>query len=534
LALLVLSLMLAGCGKHAAESDSGDEKEGAGPTQPVEVEIADATVRPMEVTVVGQGTLTAAQGASVKVAPVAPGRLTTVLVREGDHVSAGQVVATLDSRVQEAQARSAAAALTAAEAQVRQSRIAATAAAEDQSSAVKLARLALRSAEIDRDTSVRNARTALSAAETDLRKVQAGARPQEIATASSAVAQARATRDRTATELERQQFLFDKGISARRQLEDARTALAVANAALDTASQQESLVRAGARPEDVRATQIKVGQARDALSQAEASGAAKVAQARTALRQAEQAALQVEVKRQEAAASRDAAAQKAADLAAARTTASTSELRAPIAGVVTRRALNPGDMADPASAVLDIANSRALNLVANLPADEGAAVRPAMRVRVTTDSGTAYGGQVVSVGQVEPQTNLLSVRIVVANPAGALKAGEFATAQIVVREDPLAVVVPKQAVVTQDGKQVVFTVADGVAHRKEVETGPEEGDYVEVTRGISAGQKVIRIGQYELADGAKVKPTEEKGTKGGGEEGKKGAAPVGAGKEGGQ
>jgi membrane fusion protein (multidrug efflux system) len=107
---------------------------------------------------------------------------------------------------------------------------------------------------------------------------------------------------------------------------------------------------------------------------------------------------------------------------------------------------------------------------------------------------------------VDPQTNLLSVRIVVANPNGMLKAGEFATARIVVRMDPRAVVVPKQAVVTQEQKQVVFTVKDGVAHRREVATGVEEGDLVEITRGLSAGEKVIRLGQYELSDGAKVKP----------------------------
>src|SRR5207249_1502663 len=130
---------------------------------------------------------------------------------------------------------------------------------------------------------VKQARIALNSAETELRKLQAGARPQEVAQAEQAINQARATRDRAATEVERVQFLFDKGISARRQLEDARTALSVAEAALASAQQQASLVRAGARTEELQAAQLRVEAAREALLQSQTGGGAKVQQAQTAL-----------------------------------------------------------------------------------------------------------------------------------------------------------------------------------------------------------------------------------------------------------
>ena len=183
--------------------------------------------------------------------------------------------------------------------------------------------------------------------------------------------------------------------------------------------------------------------------------------------------------------------------------------------------MNPGDMADPLGVVLEVANSNTLNLAANLAADDNAKVRTGMRVRLTTgDGGNAHGGRVISVGQVDPQTNLLSVRIEIANPDGALKAGQFANAEIVLRTEPSAVVVPKQATLTKDGKQVVFEVgADGVAHQKAVELGMEQGDFIEVTKGLKSGVKVVLLGQYELADGAKVMEAEkaapEKGEKAG-------------------
>ncbi len=47
---------------------------------------------------------------------------------------------------------------------------------------------------------------------------------------------------------------------------------------------------------------------------------------------------------------------------------------------------------------------------------------------------------------------------------------------------------------------------DDVAHQKEVTTGTEQGELVQITSGVQAGQRVIRVGQYELSDGAKVRP----------------------------
>jgi len=107
-----------------------------------------------------------------------------VRVREGDRVVAGETLAVVDSRPQAAQARSAAAALTVAQAQARQADLAARAAAADQRNAVHQAQLALNAARLDRDNSVKQARIALSTAETELGKLRAGARPQEIAQTS--------------------------------------------------------------------------------------------------------------------------------------------------------------------------------------------------------------------------------------------------------------------------------------------------------------------------------------------------------------
>jgi HlyD family secretion protein len=438
------------------------------------VAVSQATIQAVDTLVVAQGTITASQGAGARVAAVSSGRLNAVLVREGDKVVAGQVVAVLDSRLQSAQALSASSALKVSEIQAQQAVLGAKASATDHSNAVEVARLDM------------------EVAQTELRKLENGARPQEIAQAEQNVNQSQATRDRAATELDRVDFLYKKGIDSKRQLDDARVALSVADSALVSAREQASLTKAGARSEDVHTARLRLQSAR------------------AALRQAEQGVLQVAAKKRETAAAVESIRQKRADLAAAQTSAGYAQLRTPITGIVTRRFLDPGDMADTNTPVVEITNPHALNLVASVPAEDGADVRPGLPVRIHVENaqGRILHGETISVGEVDPQSGMLSVRIAVPNPSGLLKTGVFASADIVVRTNPRAVVVPKSAVITRGEKPVVFLVgSDDTAHQIAVSTGVVEGDVIEILRGVKPGDRVIVRGQYELSDGAKVKVT---------------------------
>jgi RND family efflux transporter MFP subunit len=426
----------------------------------------------MDTVVSAQGTLIPAQGASARVAVVTPGRLLNVRVREGDHVSAGQVVAVIESAVQQAQATSAAAALRASRLQAEQAKQEVGATRTEHENAVKVARLDLQTAE------------------TELVKLKKGARPQEIAQADQAVNQAQATYERAVTELERVKSLYDEGIMARRQLDDAKTALAVAKSALETARQQADLVREGARREDIHSAELRVETARANLDQARHS------------------IIEVSQKQREAQAAVESVNQKVADLTAAETAAGYAELRAPVSGIVTRRAMNPGDSADPSTPILEIADTRALDMSAGIPADEGNTIRTGMTAQVSVSGTPTHWtpATVINVGQIDPQSGLLTVRISIPNPQGTLKVGAFATANIIVRTNRSAVGVPKEAIVSKDGKPCVLVVGkDGKAHQRKVTTGVTTETLTQIITGIAPGDRVIRLGQYELTDGMKVR-----------------------------
>jgi len=594
--------LLSGC--HSSSPDAASSADTA--QAPVAVQVVDSAIHPVENVVQVQGVLSPGPGGSVAVMPVAEGRLNTVLVRPGDVVKAGQLLATLDNRGVAANAESARAAVDASLSQAQGSALslkvseqnystslqraeialqttineqqAAVAQAQtalqvaqnnlskstiaasssDAQTALQQAQLSLQAEESNRDSNVQAAHNTLLSAQANLQKVQAGARPQEISSAQGAVAQAQATRDRAATELKRVQFLFQKGIKARRDVDDAQTALQVDDATLQQAKSQLALLKAGARPEELKTAQVEVddaqralksarqsgdanvskaraelnlaqknatqtpalrqadvhdaklqvAQARQALATAKSTSAAKVHQANLDLTAARQAALQVSAQSASTRASEADVRDKTAQLNAAQVNASMTELRSPISGTVTERNQNPGDLASPSTAILKISNLNDLGLVVQLSSTKAEKIHAGMnaRIHLATAPTKVLWGRVASVGQVDPQTNLLSVRLEFNSRQKGLKEGEFATAEIVTSNNPLAVTVPQSTILTQNNKTLVMLAgADGKAHQQFVTTGAKAGNLVQILSGLRAGEQIIDGGNYQLSDGDPIK-----------------------------
>src|SRR5262249_48932767 len=111
--------------------------------------------------------------------------------------------------------------------------------------------------------------------------------------------------------------------------------------------------------------------------------------------------------------------------------------------------------------------------------------------------------------RISPAANLqsraLTVEALVPNGDGKLKTGFFCKSQILTRTDAAALMVPVEALVTFAGVTRVFVVQpDGTARGREVETGLRQGALVEVTSGLSAGERVATSGLARLSDGVRV------------------------------
>lgn len=116
-------------------------------------------------------------------------------------------------------------------------------------------------------------RAAVSRAEALLRDLEAGARPAEVRQTSAEVAAADAEAARLARDYLRAQALFAGGAISRQEMELARTQATVAAQRASAARQGRQLVVEGARPERVRAARADVEAARAALDAARGTAA---------------------------------------------------------------------------------------------------------------------------------------------------------------------------------------------------------------------------------------------------------------------
>src|SRR5262249_42533348 len=104
---------------------------------------------------------------------------------------------------------------------------------------------------------------------------------------------------------------------------------------------------------------------------------------------------------------------------------------------------------------------------------------------------------------IDVANRTFGVVIGIRNGDGKLKAGGFASAEIVVRSDQV-VTVPPEALVQFAGVNKVFVIEGDKARVIEVTVGTRDKEWVEVG-GLPAGAKVITSGQSQLVDGSPIR-----------------------------
>jgi RND family efflux transporter MFP subunit len=204
-----------------------------------------------------------------------------------------------------------------------------------------------------------------------------------------------------------------------------------------------------------------------------------------------------------------------ADLAAAQagTTAAgaiaaRSVVRATFDGIVARRTHNPGDLveATAADAVLRVVDPRRLEVIASVPIMDSLGITvgaPARIVDAPASAGDDSLRVVARPAVVQPGTATVAVRIAFAKPT-RYPIGSPVQVAIETDTHKNAVLVPASAVVHEGNETAVFVVEKETARRREVKTGIESGDRVEIVSGVTPGEMVITSGQNGLPDGARV------------------------------
>ncbi len=124
-------------------------------------------------------------------------------------------------------------------------------------------------------------------------------------------------------------------------------------------------------------------------------------------------------------------------------------------------------------------------------------------------SDQTFLGRVTAIDPtIDPQTRTFTVTIKVANDKLLLKPGMFVKADIVIENHPNSVVIPKTALQTRDNRPVAFIVEGASAALREVSTGIETREEVEILEGLAEGERLVVKGHETLRDKSKVRVTE--------------------------
>jgi membrane fusion protein (multidrug efflux system) len=199
-------------------------------------------------------------------------------------------------------------------------------------------------------------------------------------------------------------------------------------------------------------------------------------------------------------------AQRAAvDLAAL--SFSKSEIRAPYAGVITRRHIKDGQWLAPNGLAFEIADFA--DLVADLPVPEKelAGLSAGQPVSIGADAfrGRTFAGAVERVAAiVDAASGTATVRIDLDEANTPLRPGQFVRIGIERERVADALLLPKSALVLDGKRAEVFTVSNGLAHRQKVTLGGEQDGLVHVLSGLADNAQVVSLGQSQLSDGDAV------------------------------
>jgi membrane fusion protein, heavy metal efflux system len=169
-------------------------------------------------------------------------------------------------------------------------------------------------------------------------------------------------------------------------------------------------------------------------------------------------------------------------------------------GIVTKRLITEGTVVSDAMDLIEIANISTLWAIAEIPEANASFARlgQAVSIKVPALGDATISGKVVHIGtSLNADTRTVQVRCLVNNPRGNLRPEMYATIALSGSATAATLAVPRAAVQDVNGEKVVFVALDGDAFEKRVvEVGREQGEFIEITKGLEAGTRIVTKGGF--------------------------------------
>lgn len=190
-------------------------------------------------------------------------------------------------------------------------------------------------------------------------------------------------------------------------------------------------------------------------------------------------------------------------LKSAKLAASDVNITASFAGIINKKNIAPGAFVSPGQALFEIVNINTLKLAVNVDEKNIGNIRVGHNVEV---SSSIYPDQKFSgvVTFIAPKANAslnFPVEIEIRNNTqNDLKAGMYGTAYFGNKSTGQVLTIPRNAFIGSVSSNKVFVIENGKAILKQIVSGRNFGEYIEVVSGLSNGEQVVTSGQINLSD----------------------------------
>ncbi|MEW9700818.1 efflux RND transporter periplasmic adaptor subunit [Paenibacillus sp. SI8] len=332
------------------------------------------------------------------------------------------------------------------------------------------------------------AQAGLTASQAKLADTEAGARGQDLQAAAAAVDQARAsanqaaagvTQAQAALELVTKSYnhaknFFDQGDVTQDELDKVTLDYTKAQSAYDSAVSQQQAANAQQSAASAKLSLAKEGATANTLEQLKADVSAK------------QASLNL-----------------------AQNAVKNAGVIAPIDGIIVKKNVNAGEMAQAGAALLTVVSMDQVKVEVSVPEDMVASIKQGAKATVSVPSipGKTFEGTITFVSPVsDTNNNTFPVKLTVSNTDGALHAGAVASVAFGGSGGESRLEIPKAAVVQKDGKSTVYKLSGDTIHPVELQTEEKNADwlYLKGQADLKPNDKIVLNPGDKLTDGTKV------------------------------
>jgi membrane fusion protein, multidrug efflux system len=203
-----------------------------------------------------------------------------------------------------------------------------------------------------------------------------------------------------------------------------------------------------------------------------------------------------------------------AQLAATAVRLGEMRITAPLDGYVWQRRLDPGALVGlmTGGTIMTVVKVDPLRVFVNVNENHASGLRVGMVAYVEVDAvpGRRFEGKVVRLAPgFDPLTRTLEAEVRIPNPDEVLRVGMYGRGAIVLEVHKDAIVIPASAVQVSNEQKYVFALEGDVVRRRAIETGYDDGAWLEVTKGLSPGVELVTAGSESLSDRTKVRPVRD-------------------------